>query len=162
MSLKDVILLIVPIVMNGFLIFVFQSFVSKKMEVKRREQNFKYEVTKQYYVLLQMINEVVNTTIKESPNLNDDELSKMFNTVSDRIWKAREFLESNSMDLELISDTYYSIEKEWNSLINGCKNLQILQQADFAEHVSKYFNQFHLTVLQSIKTTRKHLEKFSQ
>ena len=155
MDLKDIILLVVPILMNGFFIFVFQAWVSNKISQKKREREFKYNVMKQYHEILQLINNSCNEIIKESYNTED--FSCEFLSVVDGIWKAKEYMDSNLFDLKSVKETYLRIERSWNRISSLSTKQDSMEKAKFNTELSILFDDFHEVLVCSIKEVRKEM-----
>ena len=156
MDLKDIILLVVPILMNGFFIFVFQAWVSNKISQKKREREFRYNIMKQYHEILQLINNSCNEIIKESYKNKD--FTYEFLIIADGVWKAKEYMDSNSFDLESVKETYVKIEIYWNRVSSLSIKQDSMEKAVFNTEFSNLFNDFHNVLLDSIKEVRKGMK----
>lgn len=161
MDLKDIILLVVPILMNGFFIFIFQSWISNKIAQKKRENDFTYNIIKQYYEMLQSINNICNELIRESHQIDSEDLSYKFFSIADGIWKAREYMSSNAYDLESLKETYLIVEQAWNKIVNLSNKQGFMEEYVFKNELSILFNDFQKVLVDSINKVRKEMKSLS-
>ena len=64
MSTKDWIVLLVPIICNGIIVFAFQKILSKKIERYNKRQDIRDDILKQFWNKLQELNDTfVQTNI---------------------------------------------------------------------------------------------------
>ena len=88
MEAKDWILLFVPIVVNGFIIYIFQKIVSTKFERLNKKQGLRDEAILLFWRKLQNLNTVfiqANVSANESPNNLNTGLMEMRNNMLDII-----------------------------------------------------------------------------
>lgn len=160
MTSTDIITMVVPILMNGLFIFVFQTWFSRKKEAEDRERNFTYEILSQYYRLIQKINNTSNELKMNHKDISQEDFNQYLNNVRDSIWDARCYLEANSLDLDFLRDTYFHIEDAWNHLLNQSYEAQNIGEPELWKSVfSNSYEDFHAVIIIEMKKIRKAMKK---
>lgn len=77
MECKDWIVLLVPIICNGFIVFVFQKILGKKIERQSKRQDIRDDVLKRFWNKLQELNDTfvqTNIAAMRDPNVAGNSL----------------------------------------------------------------------------------------
>ena len=123
MEAKDWILLFVPIVVNGFIIYIFQKIVSTKFERLNKKQGLRDEAILLFWRKLQNLNTVfiqANVSANESPNNLNTGLMEMRNNMLDII----EYYDTNIYDLGDFKDEYNCLNTSWNDFATVLQSFQ--------------------------------------
>lgn len=123
MEAKDWILLFVPIVVNGFIIYIFQKIVSTKFERLNKKQGLRDEAILLFWRKLQNLNTVfiqANVSANESPNNLNTGLMEMRNNMLDII----EYYDTNIYDLGDFKDEYNCLNTSWNDFVTVLQSFQ--------------------------------------
>lgn len=116
METKDWILLILPIIANGIMVFTFQKVITIKIEKFNKKSSIRDEVIILFWKKLQCLNEVfiqTNISVRTSPNTLAKELEKIKNSVFEIV----QYYDTNKYDLKIYSDEYKCWEKSWNKFV---------------------------------------------
>ena len=120
METKDWILLGVPILANGIIVFIFQKFITIKLERLTKKSNIRDEIIILFWKKLQYLNEVMihaNIVIRSNPDMLAIELEKIKEAVIDII----QYYDTNRYDLDIISGKYNDWEASWNKFTSTLK-----------------------------------------
>ena len=120
METKDWILLGVPILANGIIVFIFQKFITIKLERLTKKSNIRDEIIILFWKKLQYLNEVMihtNIVIRSNPDMLAIELEKIKEAVIDII----QYYDTNRHDLDIISGKYNDWEASWNKFTSTLK-----------------------------------------
>ena len=120
METKDWILLGVPILANGIIVFIFQKFITIKLERLTKKSNIRDEIIILIWKKLQYLNEVMihaNIVIRSNPDMLAIELEKIKEAVIDII----QYYDTNRYDLDIISGKYNDWEASWNKFTSTLK-----------------------------------------
>lgn len=113
METKDWILLILPIIANGVMVFFFQKVITIKLDRINKKSNIRDEVIILFWKKLQSLNETfiqANIVTKANPNKLMEELEKIRISVIEII----QYYDTNKYDLNICSSEYKCWEESWN------------------------------------------------
>lgn len=113
METKDWILLCLPIIANGIIVFIFQKFITTKLERLNKKSNIRDEVIILFWKKLQKLNEVfiqANIATRSNPDALPTELDKIRESVLEII----QYYDTNKYDLDIYTGEYNCWEESWN------------------------------------------------
>ena len=120
MKTKDWILLIVPILSNGLLIYILQLTISRKMERLDKRNKLRDDVFLTFWGKLQKLNDVfieTNMNTQKKPETLGAGLEEINDSVLDII----QFYDRSLFDLEIISLEYNDWINSWNQFVSTLK-----------------------------------------
>lgn len=113
MTIKDWILLVVPILANGILVFIFQKVITANLEHFHDRETIRSEVIKAFWRKLQNLNDTfiqANINISRNPATLSQELENIRTSVLEIIG----YYDSNQYDLKIYDKKYRQWEQDWN------------------------------------------------
>lgn len=113
MEIKDWILLLFPIICNGFIVFLFQKMISKKIDRTEKRNALRDETLLLFWRKLQDLNDLFIITNKNVSN-GSQNLLKGLEEIRDQVINIVQFYDTNSYDLKIVSEDYTVWEKSWN------------------------------------------------
>lgn len=113
METKDWIIMLVPIVINGICMFVFQQILVHKFKKMEKKIIYRQEILREFLVLLQEFYEkfIAIRNVEQPSSQNDIDLSTAWNIATEQIQKVIIYHDTHQAAL-------ISIEKIYNSCIN--------------------------------------------
>lgn len=109
---KDWIILLVPIICNGIIIFVFQKILSRKIERQSKRQDIRDDVLKRFWNKLQELNDTfvqTNIAAMRDPNVAGNSLGIFQSAILDII----QYYDTNEFDLKVFSKEYKDFKSSW-------------------------------------------------
>lgn len=123
MGNKDWILLLVPIVCNGLLVFVFQKFISNKIDHTNKRNNLRDEIVILFWKKMQELNDVF-IQINDSVRRNPEELNLGLETIKNKVIEIIQYYDKNKYDLCIFEKEYLSWENSWNTFTSTLQKYQ--------------------------------------
>ncbi len=117
MECKDWIVLLVPIICNGFIVFVFQKILGKKIERQSKRQDIRDDVLKRFWNKLQELNDTfvqTNIAAMRDPNVAGNSLGIFQSVVLDII----QYYDTNEFDLKIFAEEYNDFKSSWTDFEN--------------------------------------------
>lgn len=114
MEIKDWILLLVPIACNGFIVFLFQKLISKKIDRTEKRNALRDETLMLFWKHLQGLNDLFIKTNKNVAN-GSQSLLKGLEEIRDKVLEIVQFYDTNSYDLKTLSEEFAIWENSWNN-----------------------------------------------
>lgn len=121
MECKDWISLLVPIICNGIIIFVFQKILSRKIERYSKRQDIRDEVLKKFWNKLQGLNDTfiqMNIAVMHDSNVVGDWVEICQNVILDII----QYYDTNEFDLKVFAEEYNDFRDSWIDFKNTYRN----------------------------------------
>lgn len=122
MTQKDYILLFVPILFNGVLIFIFQNIIKNKLERSNKRNALRDEILLKFFKELQNLNTLfidVNVKAQNNPESIPTGLKK----IVDLILSIIQFYDTNTYDLVEFKNEYEAFNNAWNNFTKTYKEL---------------------------------------
>ena len=116
MDRKDWILLIIPVILNGGLIFIFQNIIKIRIEKLTKKNLLKDEIILEFFKELQKLNKLfidVNIEAQKNPESIPLGLTKIENLIVYII----QIYDTNIFDLKQFENEYNSFNNAWNEFI---------------------------------------------
>ncbi len=113
METKDWILLIIPIIANGIIVFLFQKYITNKLDHINKRNSIRDEVIILFWKKLQNLNEMfiqANVAVQNNPATLSTELEK----IKDGVLSIIQYYDTNKYDLAIYSKEYNEWESTWN------------------------------------------------
>lgn len=120
MECKDWIGLLVPIICNGILIFVFQKILSRKIERQSKRQDIRDDVLKRFWNKLQELNDTfvqTNIAVMRDPKVAGNSLDIFQSVILDII----QYYDTNEFDLKVFSEEFNDFQRSWMDFENTYK-----------------------------------------
>lgn len=117
METKDWITLIIPIVANGFVIFIFQKLFEKRLKKITKRQDIRDDVLHTFWKKLQSLNDLfiqLNIQSRNDPSIAANSIS----IFGPRILEIVQYYDTNKYDLEIIESKFNKLQNSWNEF-NG-------------------------------------------
>jgi len=117
METKDWIVLIVPIVSNGVLIFAFQKLFEKRIAKLNKRQDIRNEVFLAFWKKLQDLNDLfiqVNIQSKRDPSIAGNSLS----IFGEQILAITQYYDTNKYDLVKFDPLFKKFQNRWNDFLS--------------------------------------------
>lgn len=130
MMTKDWISLIVPILANGVIIFIFQKIVSRKIDNINKREDLRNDVVKRFWNKLQDINDFfieMNIEARRQPDSINDNLLRLEVLFLDLI----KYYDTNQFDLKIFKESFEDLQTKWNDFSNTWRsysNIQLTKQ----------------------------------
>lgn len=121
MECKDWIILVVPIICNGIIIFVFQKILSKKIERQSKRQDIRDDVLKKFWNKLQGLNDTfiqMNIAVMRDSKV----VGNWLNICQNVIWDIIQYYDTNEFDLKVFAEEYNDFRNSWINFENTCRN----------------------------------------
>ena len=113
METKDWITLIVPIVANGFIIFVFQKLFEKRLKKLTKRQDIRDDVLHTFWKKLQSLNELflqLNIQSRNDPSIVANSISFF----GPKVLEIVQYYDTNKYDLEIFERKFIILQNSWN------------------------------------------------
>lgn len=130
MAIKDWIILLVPILANGVLIFIFQKIVSQQIEKMNKREDIKNEVFKRFWSKLQDINDFfikMNIEGQKQPSSISQNLLNLEELFLDLV----KYYDTNQFDLKIFEQPFKDLQTKWNDFLvvwSNYTNIQLTTQ----------------------------------
>jgi len=115
MSQKDWLMLLVPIIANGIIIFVLQQWVSRKIEHINKRDALRDNVFKTFWEQSQAYNLFIVKMIKEGRD-NPHTLINNIYKLKDLTAEMIAYYDSNPSDLKVVSSEFDKLTASWDNL----------------------------------------------
>lgn len=122
MTGKDYILLFIPILFNGVLIFIFQNIIKNKIERSNKRNTLRDEILLKFFKELQDLNILFITVNVEAQN-NPESIPIGLKKIADLILSIIQFYDTNTYDLVEFKNVYEAFNNAWNNFIKTYKEL---------------------------------------
>lgn len=112
MECKDWIVLFVPIICNGIIVFVFQKMLGKKIERQSKRQDIRDDVLKRFWNKLQELNDTfiqTNIAVMRDPKVSGNSLGIFQSVILDII----QYYDTNEFDLKVFAEEYNDFRSCW-------------------------------------------------
>lgn len=122
LSKRDWIMLLIPILVNGILIFCFQTFVSDKVTDKNRDDALQYSVYEEFWNKTRNFNNIIieaNVQTQMEGNLSASLIS-----IKEEMIGLVLYYDTNVHDLKVFEKEFYSLTSSWDEFV---ETLQIAQ-----------------------------------
>ncbi len=117
MEIKDWILLLVPVLLNGISVFVFQKIIGNKIDNMKKRDLLRDEIILLFWKKLQELNDTfLETNVKVSRNLQT--LNEGLETIRDKVFGLVQYYDKNKYDLNIFEKEYSSWEDSWNTFVS--------------------------------------------
>lgn len=116
MSTKDWITLILPILFNGVIIFVFQKVLAGKIEHINERNSIRNKVLQLFWEKSQKFNDMLirsNINIQQKNSCLNVELQK----INDEMILLIQYYDTNSYDLDVVKKEYDELYISWNKFV---------------------------------------------
>lgn len=123
MKTKDWIILLTPIIFNGFIVVIFKNWLSGKIAEINRKQDIRNDVIKRFWNKLQDLNDTfidVNVNTMHDPTTLVSNLALIENTIVELI----KYYDSNEFDLNIFSELFNDFQNKWNNFLSLSKQYQ--------------------------------------
>lgn len=121
MECKDWIILLVPIICNGIIVFVFQKILSRKIERQSKRQDIRDDVLKKFWNKLQELNDTfvqTNIAAMRNPEVAGNSFGIFQSVVLDII----QYYDTNEFDLKVFAEEYIDFRSSWIDFENTYRN----------------------------------------
>lgn len=123
MDIRDWILLLVPIFLNGILWFVYHLFIKRMIERKTKRNDIRDEAVLSFITKLQNFNDTlirVNVSVSGNPS----NLHSGLQQIRESVIEIKIFFDTNKFDLRIIEKEYEAWIETWNNLVGGLQKHQ--------------------------------------
>ncbi len=113
METKDWIIIFIPILSNGIILFIFQKIIISKLEHLKKKNDLRDEVILLFWKKLQTLNDIfiqTNISLEKNPDSINTEINKIY----DAILSIIQYYDTNKYDLKIFSVQYKKWENSWN------------------------------------------------
>lgn len=115
-EIKDWIILIVPILLNGIIVFLLQKETEKRLERKNKRQDLRDEILILFWKKLQDLNDIfIDSNIQVLKGIAKPE--EGINEIQQRIVYLIQFYDTNKFDLETFNLLFESLKNSWENFL---------------------------------------------
>ena len=117
MDTKDWIQLLVPIIANGFLLFIVQKLLSKKIDSGEKRQTLRDSIVLDFWNKIQLF----RSLLADAARSGADNVESLFTYLekSGQIWQEIDlYYNMNVYDLKIVEKEYYSFRDSWVQFVN--------------------------------------------
>ena len=117
MQPKDWITLIVPIVANGFVVFIFQKLFEKRLKKITKRQDIRDDVLYTFWKKLQSLNDLfiqMNIQSRTDPSIAANSISAF----GPKVIEIVQYYDTNKYDLEIVERKFNDLQEAWNEFNN--------------------------------------------
>lgn len=117
METKDWIVLIVPIVSNGILLFAFQKLFEKQISKLNKRQDIRNEVFLAFWKKLQDLNDLfiqVNIQSRRDPSI----AGKSVSVFGEQVLAITQYYDTNKYDLVKFESSFKKFQNSWNDFLS--------------------------------------------
>lgn len=114
MEIKDWVLLLVPILANGIIIWLFQKIFESKFERMSKRSSFRDDVIMCFYQKVQNLNDTM-IQMNVSVTSNPDSVSVELNKTHMEVLKIFKYYDSNKYDLDVFEKEFDAWKESWNT-----------------------------------------------
>jgi len=113
METKDWIMLIIPIVANGFVIFIFQKLFEKRLKEITKRQDIRDKVLYTFWEKLQSLNDSfiqLNIQSRNDPSIAENCIS----IFGPQVFEIARYYDTNKYDLKIFERNFNELQNTWN------------------------------------------------
>ena len=120
METKDWIVLLVPIVINGICLFIFQQMINRRIKRMEMKTDYRHEILKGFLTILQDTYQIYNKLIRAKPESVSgiDDFANIWNSTHEQMQSMVVYFNTHRAVLINLEDYYDSCVDEFHGLID--------------------------------------------